>query len=380
MKIYYYLIIGVLIFSSCDKQYSRHPLHEAPEESAVYQQAALKALNEMIEDHPDNPDAYFKKAQLHLQSEEYEQALLNSRKAIGLDGQNPHYYELLAEVHYAQKDTEQAENNAMKAISLAENKGLRAIEAYRLLSVLAFEAEATEKAIDYINQAISLAPYRGEIYFQRGKIYLQAGDTTEALSNMNRALEDPETAPQFYSEMAELYKLTRQYDKALLLLDKQQQSMPESKGPAFRKAALLTEMDRTDEALAILRRLVREDTTFVQGYYQLGLTKYTGSRYDSALYFADRALQLDADNKEAMLLKGRIYDKRGKFYSARNEFQKILELDPEYKLAEEELRKVQRKIAYLRRLKEQKQQQEADSVPAEPKPESKQIESQEENQ
>lgn len=158
------------------------------------------------------------------------------------------------------------------------------------------------------------------------------------------------------------------------LLSKNHPGYPEV---VFRYAPLLLDAGYPDRALSVLANVPKDHT---EGQYMLGQTLFqlghtdsahtvlktfkthrawlTRSRWyaaekewDSAVAYTDRVL-MDDTTVTALYQKADILDTRGWFNSASRNFSAILEVDSTYANAKERLADVERKIAYLRKIRE----------------------------
>jgi tetratricopeptide (TPR) repeat protein len=88
-----------------------------------------------------------------------------------------------------------------------------------------------------------------------------------------------------------------------------------------------------------------------RSYNGLANSFYAQGKYDSALFYAGQALEMDSTVVYSHLIKARALAKRYYYKDAVQEYEHILSMDSTYTIAGDELEKLDRKIAYLRSLK-----------------------------
>jgi tetratricopeptide (TPR) repeat protein len=112
------------------------------------------------------------------------------------------------------------------------------------------------------------------------------------------------------------------------------------------RAKVLYHLDSTEQAKSILRAFSqpKASTTLAQWFYQ-------EKNYDSAIFYVNKSIQSDS-SRINFLLKGDIYERKDAFELALNEYYYLLKVDSTDNIAREKASNVERKIAYLRNLKE----------------------------
>lgn len=78
--------------------------------------------------------------------------------------------------------------------------------------------------------------------------------------------------------------------------------------------------------------------------------------FDSAVYFANQVVQNDSSDIGALMKVGRIFENRGFFTRSLNYYNTVLKIDSTYSEARDQIAIVNRKIAYLRRIREQEEE------------------------
>ena len=113
------------------------------------------------------------------------------------------------------------------------------------------------------------------------------------------------------------------------------------------KARSLYALGQTGEAKQLLWSIpVRGNLETLYNWY------LKEQKLDSSSLCLERILVTQPDDVEVLLQKGKLDDRRGWLYRAASAFNQILEIDSTHVEAKESLDLVNRKIAYLRRIRE----------------------------
>lgn len=114
-------------------------------------------------------------------------------------------------------------------------------------------------------------------------------------------------------------------------------------------AQILYDMGEPRQAIAILRS--QQDP---EDYLQVARWYQSMNAYDSALYYTDKVIEMDSA-RNAILIKGDIYEQRGWLNSAYTTFNALVQQNPADSIAIARAEDVSRKIAYLQKKRDAEQ-------------------------
>ncbi|WP_417695268.1 tetratricopeptide repeat protein [Roseibium sp.] len=175
-------------------------------------------------------------------------------------------------------------------------KAPQSADANHLLGVCYRQLGKPERARQYIQKAIDIAPDRAPFY-----------------ANLARVFSDmPHMEPESVLAVAE---------KALIL----DPTLIEARNL---KGISLSHMDRKTEAEDIFRALINEHPRFVDAYRNYGILLRDNKDHDKAVYFFDRAAQLDPSNVENFVQRARSRLEIEDFKNSRPELEAALKLFP----------------------------------------------------
>ena len=145
--------------------------------------AALKALDKVVNLEDGFPSAYANRAYAKLEIGDYQAAILDYDTAIMLDKKQPEYYSNRGIVHKKARNYEKAISDFTQAIYLdagwAKNYSLRG-EVY-------FKTREFEKAIEDFTAALAYDSNNGNYYFNRALAYRRIGETEKCCEDLEVA-------------------------------------------------------------------------------------------------------------------------------------------------------------------------------------------------
>ncbi|ELR68821.1 hypothetical protein C900_05834 [Fulvivirga imtechensis AK7] len=347
----------MMAFSGC-VEHSKDALHNA--DINVKAASVLEYLREVSEKEPRNHVVHYQLANVHFDEEQYRQAQINISKAIEFQEDNAEYYFLSGKIYQKLEEPEEA----VKALLLAENLGKKNQELYYIIAEeyqRLKEPAKARKAIDQLTDMDNSA----EAYTLKGNIMISLGDTVQAMENYQRAVKLDKTYPDAHIALADIHISRKNEQEAHKFVNTLLQLEPDNLGFLERKGELLMRSGELDSAKAIFSRIADERQHYLD-YYQLSNVYYLQRAYDSAQYMAKKAFELNKDFLEAQILVARSLDKKRRYQEAIEVYQAILATDSTYNLAITELDNLQRKVAYLWRLEQERK--EMDSTRNNPPP------------
>lgn len=150
--------------------------------------------------------------------------------------------------------------------------------------------------IQNLSAKISENPNDPELFFARGKAYLELGNHANALNDVNEAIRLDSTAGEYYITLSQIYFSKQEYTHAITALEKGRENDPEN--------------------IDLMLELAR---------YQL----YVGER-EKSIHLLDDVLRKNVYNVEAYFLKGMIFKEIGDTSKAVSNFQTSVEQNPLY--------------------------------------------------
>lgn len=259
---------------------------------------AMTAYDRAIQIDPNNAKAYLRKGQLFVRSKNYNEAQAAFEKAVSL---NPNYapaYRELGDLYARVGKYDQAVEFTKKYRSMAENsletqvvyaKLLFLIEDYagtiteaqqalqkdpnnlemnRLLAFSQFKTKKNAEALQTIEKYIKTTDPTKLIasdYAYYGRIQAANGNTTEATANLEKALAmEPENA-DLQMDVADAYKETKNYPKAIALYRTRLQAHP-SLVESAKLADIYIAAEKYQSADSIYSEIIKAKPDYMTSY------------------------------------------------------------------------------------------------------------------
>ncbi|MGD1893609.1 MAG: tetratricopeptide repeat protein [Cyclobacteriaceae bacterium] len=352
------IYLSIILFASvaCTSQ-ETHQIPEVPAFDEEYYTYALTAVEEVIQDDPDNAEAHFRRAKLLLQQNKTNNALASIRKAIEINGDEPTYYLASARALLLKGQNREA----VRSAKLAQSKGGALIEVYDVLAEASINSNYYDDALRYSDSAMLYAPKNPRNYFRKGKALVMLEDTVAAEQSLLKSLELGGDAVEVYGVLVEFYMNTENYERAKSYMEKilSQPGNAQDSRLLLQQARILRQTGYEDSARVVLYQLKNKKKS-VPVFRELQELHLQNRYYDSATFYAEQVLAIQPNDKQTMLSLARIQDRRRNYSRAIKQYEAILELDSLqqqniHQLAKQELDDLRRKVAYLWRKKQEEE-------------------------
>ncbi|NWJ07276.1 TMTC1 protein, partial [Crypturellus undulatus] len=258
--------------------------------------------------------------------------------------------------------------------------------------VFLVDTGAPERAVSHYRHAIRQSPNHHVAMVNLGRLYRSLGQNKEAETWYKRALKVSRKA-EILSPLGALFYNTGRYEEALQIYREAVSLQPSNKEIRLALAQVLAMMGRTKEAEKMTNHILYEDAECLECYRLLSAIYSKQEHYAKALEVIDKALQLkpkdpkviselfftkgnqlreqnlldkafesykqavefNSDQAQAWMNMGGIEHIKGNYITARNYYEKALQLVPNSKLLKENLAKLDRLEKRLQEVQEKDQ-------------------------
>lgn len=343
------VLANVFFLSSC-KQCNK-PVDSVHTDTVAVPQ--LEAVNQAIKNDSLNPLLYFKRAQLFEANKDYKSAATDMYIALTLDSLRPEFYLYAAELFKKTAEPQRGFALMQKAIVTDSMNISYYIKAAELIYIDTTVNDNYKIALNFLNEAILKDPQNADIYFYKGSIYKEVGDTLKALSSFQTATE---LNPKFYNAYVQIGLLlkakndktaAKYLDNAIKVNDKPEDALYAKANILKEDGLRLYNTNKIPQSYALLnqaieqfKKVIEVNYKNVEAYMGLGFCYYQIDSVEQAYKYYGMAAKLDLTYAGAYFSKGLCAEDLGKTAEAISLYQNCLNIDPDFKRAQEHLNKL----------------------------------------
>lgn len=289
----------------------------------------LLNLNEAIERSRRDGSLYARRAMVLLRKGELDKALEDVEKAIELSKQEPANYFVKAQVLYLMGRSEEALPLALQA----ERNSFENASLYVLLSELYLQRQEYEKAVQFIRQALELAPDDVYATYYQGRVQEATGDTANAIQSYRQALMLKPDFVEPHRELAGLYLDRGEHAPARA--HTQQAMRLEQQDPRlwYYKGMLQLNAQRRDSAEQSFQRALELADTLQAAHYQLALLMHGKGEYEQVMQHLDGATKSYGNTLRYLSVRASSYERLGENLAALRTYERMVALEPKHTYA-----------------------------------------------
>ncbi|MEL6668440.1 MAG: tetratricopeptide repeat protein [Bacteroidota bacterium] len=335
MMIRYVSVLFLLILLSCGDS--------SPEKDTAVTQSVsnsgdpgIDQITSQLVDNPDRADLYAARAEMQFQQSNYDGAIVDLQRAIGLDSLNLGYYYTLADVFMEYFRSRQAINTLQTAVGLDPDQA----ESWLRLGEAQLITRQYDEALSSLNEVTRIDPRNPDAYLILGQVFIEQEDTTRAINATQEAVEIEPDLVDGWIKLGQLNadlgnERAEDYLQTALALDTTDVIAISALAEFYWQKA-----DRPEEALDLYRKAARIDRQYTNANYNAGLMLMEMGRTGEALDEFNIVIQNDPLNIQGHFYKGLANEMLGNIDQARTDYRNALRMAPEYTLALEGMARV----------------------------------------
>lgn len=287
---------------------------------------ALSAINQALKKLPKKDKeytavAYGTRAGIYLVMEDTVSALKDYDAAIKLEPENKRHYDHRAQVYFEQKRYDLSDADYQRMISIDPGD----VMGYMGIGRNAKEQKRYDEALERFNYVIKMEPDYDSGYSFRAECYIAQKKYSEAIDDIIRALS--------ISGDRKAYYLLVTIDEEALPVVKAKLQVQANKNPNeaewyYYLGQVFESNNKPTEAISYYEQAHNRDANaafmerIANCYFDMG-------NYDFALDYTDRAINMDSNDYDLVLLRGNILNEMGKYPEAIAELDKYVAKYPD---------------------------------------------------
>ncbi len=211
---------------------------------------AEQVFEKALEINKKNAQAYIHLGNAQMNINKTNEAIANFKKAAMFE-------ETAKEANYSLACAEFISGNseaAIKQFNKCEEMGIQSLDMYGIMSVIFMDAGDATQAIRCINRAINIEPLNPQPRLDKAQIYMTQGKSKEAI-NVLREIQDllPDVADAYIIE-AELFSSMDENDNAVKTIERAISRFPQDGVMQISYARVLNSAGRYSDALSAIKK------------------------------------------------------------------------------------------------------------------------------
>lgn len=271
---------------------------------------------------PNNPAALYLKAAIYFQLERYGLAENLLRALLKAQPENLQVRLLMATAQFRQGDAKTALDTLEPRVDQIESS-----EGLALLGSLYLQNNQAARAIKSLSAALALNPGNHQIRTQLALGHLADGNTSIAVEELQRAVAGGGELMQDDALLVLVKMREGDFDAALLEAQKFQMRHPESVVAHNLLGSVYLALSNTDAAKAAFERATKLDTAFSPAVFNLAKMASNSGDKKAARTLFKNFLTANPDSIEAYIALGQLELEAGDLEAATGNFQKAADLD-----------------------------------------------------
>jgi tetratricopeptide (TPR) repeat protein len=305
----------------------------AADNQLLQQHPELATLNDMIAQYPGNDSLLYSRAEAYYELEAYDEALTDLNEALKLDSLQPMYYHLLADVllDYARPNDSR---RAIEVLKLANRRFPNRIQTLLKLSEFQLIVKKHGDALATLDQILQRDPQNAEAFYMAGRVALDQGDTTNALSSLQKSVILDAENRDAWIFLGRIFSLRNNptavqcFDNALRV-DSTDLQAREYKGAYFKRTGAF------DKAFKIYRDIIVRNPDYANAYFDMGVMYLDMDSLPQAYTSFDIATKTDPLFVKAYYWRGQTAEAQGNLPAALADYRQAYGMSPRYEEAKQ---------------------------------------------
>ncbi|WP_300566299.1 tetratricopeptide repeat protein [Flavobacterium sp.] len=254
---------------------------------------AEKMLNELYAIEPTNEEIYIQKANIYSKRDNHEKAVELLKIALKYTDDYADVYNLIGMEYLFMDELESAKEHFIKCL---EEDPEEQSSLYNVIYCYEF-LDQNEEAIEFLTQYIDKNPYSEIAWHQLGRLNYGLKKYEEALTAFDYATLIDDEFLGAYMEKAKALERLKRYEEAIENYNETIRLDDPTSYALLRIGKCNEKLGNEVEALKYYNQTVYEDPLLDKGWIAITDFYFRQKNYQKALYFANKAIAIDGENK-----------------------------------------------------------------------------------
>lgn len=279
-------------------------------------------LDELYSIESYNEEIFIQKANIFSRRDNHKRAIQFLEQALEITEDEPDVLNLIGIEYLFMEDYENAKYYFMKCVEIDEEDYA---SLYNIIYCFEF-LNQTNEAIDYLNIYLENNPYCEVAWHQMGKQYYYLKEYEKALAAYDFAIISDDTFVGAYLEKGKVLEKLKRYNEAIENYTITLNLEEPTSFALLRIGKCHQKLGNSELAIQFFMKCVEDDALLDKGWIAITDFYIKKKDYQKALYYIDKALNIDAENVHYWKRYGKINNKLHLFEEAETGYRKALEL------------------------------------------------------
>jgi len=320
-----FLLSAALLFTGSCKNESTDQKTTDP---AAHQDPELGRLNALLAQDPNNDSLLYLRAEAYYNLDGFDEAINDLAEAIKIDSLQPQYYHLLADVlldYSRPNDSKRAIDVLLTAAYLFPGR----VQTLLKLSEFQLIVRQHDDALATLDNILRQDPQNAEAFFMAGRIALDKGDTTRAITALQKSVQYDADNTDAWRFLGRIFSnrnnplAIRYFDNALRVDSNDLQSR-EFKGAFYKQRG------EFDQAFAVYRDIIVRNPDYSNAYFDMGMIYLELDSLQKAYDHFNLAIKTDPLFVMAYYYRGHAAELQGNIAAAKADYQQASGMAPNF--------------------------------------------------
>ncbi len=330
------LIILAVIFSMLPSCRQNNPNYKMAHDTTL--SAEVRAWSQKILDDPQRHDYYAERAYVLISNDKnFKLAFVDLEKALSIQPKNTAYLIKLADAYFGNNQTYKAKETYLKAVDLNPKDA----EALFKTGQFFMFVRKYDEAKRYLNEALKKDESYPKIYFILAQAFKESADTVKAVEYYKRAILIDAGDYDSYLQLGQI--LTQQNNKEALRYLDAAINTNESIEEAWYARGYFYQLDGNfEKALFNYQKTILINPNHTQAYYNAGYIYFSKNNWPMAIRHFELSSKANNEFEKPVYMLGLCKEAENKMDEAEMFFKRCLQLNPNFELAKEGLKRLKK--------------------------------------
>ncbi len=288
---------------------------------------ASRYLSEYLKFKPDDLETNMLLAKMETKQRDFPSAVKTYQKIIQLSPNDASAFYGLGQVYISMMNWSDAIGPLEKTVQMdPQNVG-----AYQLIGRAYREQRIFDKAADAYEKYLAADPQTpGDSHYELGECYMELERYPDAVRVFQKSVELEPQSIHKISKLAEAFEKGGQIDESAARYEELAQLSPKDAKIYYNIIVrMYDEAKMPDKAVTAAQKMVAQDPSNPEAYYNLGIMYTNQEKYPEAIEAMNKAIELNPGFDYAYLNLGNAYYQMKNYKEAIPVFQKLVEIVPD---------------------------------------------------